>query len=273
MQGIMTGTGCSANGFIRLCLYILACLSGAVLPAAAKPWQPAPQTSFEWILQNYAGTVPPADVLDIDLFDATKAQVAKLKAEGKRAICYVSVGSWENWRPDKDKFPAIIIGNNYQGWSGERWLDIRRIALLGPILVARFDLCKAKGFNAIEPDNLDGYANNTGFHITRADQVRFIKWLAAQAHQRGLSIGLKNVPELLPDVISDFDWALVEDCFAQGWCWEMSPFVKAGKAVFSVEYTDNRIDFTKFCTRMKQLKFSPLLKRRELTPWSRRCPS
>lgn len=240
--------------------------------AFAAIWKPAPGTTFEWILQNYDGRIPGAKAIDLDLNDTTKAQVTALRAAGKTVICYISFGSWENWRPDKSRFPASVIGKPLDGWPGERWLDIRQIATLAPIYGARLDLCKAKGFRAVEPDNLDAYENDTGFPTTRVDQIRYLKWIASAAHARGLSVGLKNVPELAPDVIGNFDWALAEDCFAQRWCSMLSLFINTGKAVFSVEYTDNQIDFTKFCARMTTLHFSPLYKRRSLSLWSRRCP-
>jgi hypothetical protein len=242
------------------------------LPAHAARWQPEPGTSFEWILQNYDGTIPAAEAVDVDLFETSKAKLAALRAAGKKPICYVSVGSWENWRPDRNDYPASIIGKPLDGWPGERYVDIRNLTLLGPILLKRLDLCKAKGFIAIEPDNLDGWQNDTGFAISRADQIRFLKWLASMAHQKGLSIGLKNVPELTDAVIDRFDWALTEDCFDQRWCAESAPFIAAGKAVFAVEYTDNDIDFAKFCAQAKSLGLSPLLKRRSLVAWSRNCP-
>lgn len=247
-------------------------LMSLALPAHAAPWVPAPGTSFEWILQKYAGTIPSAKAVDVDLFDTPRSQVLDLKAAGKKTICYMSAGSFEEWRPDAALFPASVKGRPLDGWPGERWLDIRRLDILGPILQARLDRCKAKGFDAVEPDNLDGWQANSGFPLTRSDEIRFIKWLAAEAHARGLSIGLKNVPELVPAVIDHFDWALTEDCFDQHWCSDLTPFITAGKAVFAVEYTDTGIDFAAFCTKAKQLKLSPLLKRRNLTPWSRRCP-
>jgi hypothetical protein len=40
-----------------------------------------------------------ASVYDIDWQD-TAAQVATLHALGRHVICYVDVGSWENYRPD-----------------------------------------------------------------------------------------------------------------------------------------------------------------------------
>jgi hypothetical protein len=63
---------------------------------------------------------------------------------------------------------------------------------LGPILFARLDLAVAKGCDGVEPDNVDGYANNTNFPLTVQDQLQFNIWLANEAHARGLSIGLKN---------------------------------------------------------------------------------
>jgi hypothetical protein len=42
----------------------------------------------------------------------------------------------------------------------------------------RMDTCKQKGFDAIEPDNMDGYQNRTGFNITYAQQRRYNKFLA-----------------------------------------------------------------------------------------------
>lgn len=249
---------------------MILCLGAAC--ARAEVWSPAPGTSFEWILQGYDGTIPAAEAVDVDLFETSKARVQALKAAGKKAICYVSVGSWENWRPDKDQFPRQVIGKPLDGWPGERYLDIRNTTALGPVLLARLDLCRSKGFIAVEPDNLDGWQNDTGFPITRADQIRFLKWLASMAHQKGLSIGLKNVPELQPAVIDKYDWALTEDCFKQRWCADSGPFIAAGKAVFAVEYTDNNIDFAKFCAQAKTLSLSPLLKRRSLKAWSQNCP-
>ena len=110
-------------------------------------------------------------------------------------ICYISVGSHENWRTDADQFPEEVLGKKYEGWSGERWLDIRRIDLLAPIMLARLDDCAAKGFDAVEPDNMQIWDNDTGFPLTYDDQLRYALWLADEAHKRGLAIGQKNAPD------------------------------------------------------------------------------
>jgi hypothetical protein len=214
-----------------------------------------------------------AEVYDLDLFETDAGTIADLHARGRRTICYLSVGSWEDWRPDASDFPEDAIGEKYEGWPGERWLDVRRIDLLEPIMTARLRMCHEKGFDAVEPDNIDGYDNDTGFPITYDDQLRYNRWLASEAHALGLSIGLKNDPEQAAELLLDFDWALTEDCFDQGWCASLSPFLEAGKAVFAAEYADTGVDFDRACAELPQAGFSPILKDRDLSAWREICPA
>ncbi len=193
--------------------------SARTMEASSEIWRPALGVTWQWQLGG--GKLDASfdvDVYDIDGFDNSKAIVDRLHGKGSRAVCYVSVGSWENWRPDKGQFPKRVLGNKYYGWPGEKWLDIRRIDLLGPIMQSRMDMCAAKGFDAIEPDNMDGYANKTGFPLTYADQLRYNKWLADEAHQRGLSIAMKNNEAQVKDLLPYYDFAITEDCFDGRWC-------------------------------------------------------
>ncbi|CAN0273158.1 unnamed protein product, partial [Scytosiphon promiscuus] len=58
-----------------------------------------------------------------------------------------------------------------------------------------------------------------------------------QAHDRNLSVGLRNDWLQLADLAESFDWALSEDCLIQGECeGYKTNFVAAGKAVMDVEY-------------------------------------
>lgn len=235
-------------------------------------WRPTPGTTFQWQLTGPINTALKADVYDVDLFDTSAATVQKIKAPGRRAICYISAGSYENFRPDKKEFPPSVLGKRYEGYPDERWLDIRQIDLLGPIMKARLDLCKSKGFDAVEPDNIDGYTNNTGFPLKAADQLRYNKWLAQEAHARGLSIGLKNDNDQAAALEPYFDWALSEDCHDQGWCRDFSVFIRNNKAVFMTEYTDTGETLAKFCPTARRLEFTGILKRRRLDDWVRKCP-
>jgi len=180
----------------------------------------------------------------------------------------VNAGGWEDWRADADQFPEDVIGANLDGWEGEKWLDIRRIEVLGPIMEARMDSCKAKGFDGIEPDNVDGFLNDTGFPLTYEDQLRYNIWLANAAHERGLSIGLKNDMDQIADLLPYFDWALNEQCFEYDECETLLPFIDAGKPVFNVEY---ELETGEFCDRAAAFGFSSMRKSLNLDAWREPC--
>lgn len=249
-------------------------IESSLTPASSNEngwWQPAAGLSWQWQLDGEIDTTIDVDMYDVDLFETSPGTVQELKDQGRAVICYISVGSWENWRPDADEFPAEVLGKKYLGWPGERWLDIRQTDLLAPILQARLDECAAKGFDGVEPDNMDGYTNNTGFPLTYNDQLTFNIWLAQEAHARGLSIGLKNNPDQVRDLLPYFDWALTEDCFDQDWCEELLPFIEAGKAFFAAEYTDTDISLDNFCSQAAEMGISVILKNRKLDAYRDAC--
>jgi hypothetical protein len=236
-------------------------------------WHPAVSLTWQWHLSEPpVDTLVDAEVFDIDLFDNETSVVEELHRQGRKVICYISVGSREDWRPDADQFPAEVLGNDYDGWPGEKWLDIRRIDLLAPIMRARLDLCKEKGFDAVEPDNIEIYENDTGFPLTYADQLAYARWLADEAHSRGLAIGIKNCPDMVEDSLSLFDFAITEDAFYYGWIEEMIPFIEAGKPVFAAEYTDMDVDFKAACVWGKLNHMSFIQKNRILTAFRITCP-
>ena len=262
-----------------------ACTAPTVLPAKPVPsepettaqdtngwWQPEPGLS--WQIQ-YTGEVDLSlnvDVYNLDLFETTAEQIEALHTRGVRVICYLNAGAWEDWRPDRPDFPEEVLGRDYTGWPGERWLDIRRMDDLAPLITSRLDLCAAKGFDGVDPDNLDGYTNATGFDLTANDQLAYNRWLAEAAHARGLGIGLKNDPDQVVELAATFDWATVESCFNEGWCVQFVPFTETGKPIFAIEYTDNNITLTDFCYQAADLSIDALLKQRQLDDWREACP-
>jgi hypothetical protein len=206
-------------------------------------------------------------MFDIDLFDAPQSVINQLHSMGRIVICYFSAGSWEDWRPDAGSFPAAVKGSS-NGWPGEKWLDIRRIDLLSPIMGARLDLAAQKGCDGVEPDNVDGYTNSTGFPLTYNDQLLYNRWLAEAAHDRGLSVGLKNDIDQVGDLVDNFDWALNEQCFQYNECDSLLPFVQAGKAVFGVEYQGST---STFCPRANAMNFDWLKKNLNLDAYRAAC--
>jgi hypothetical protein len=251
-------------------------IAASLLPATAagqsslragSRWHPAPQTTpWQWQLQGKLDFSVPASVYDIDGFESTAADVAALRARGRKAICYLDVGSWESYRPDRDRFPRAVIGRRYEGFPDERWLDVGRFQLFRKPLEARIAMCARKGFDAVEPDNVAGFENKTGFDITPAQQLRFNRWIAVQVHRRGMAVALKNDPRQVPQLLGSFDFAIAEECFQYDECGSFEPFVKAGKAVFEAEY---ELPTSKFCNRAVALGFSSIRKSYDLfaQPW------
>lgn len=239
-----------------------------VITADTAVWQPTPGVSWQWQLTGEIDTSFDVMMYDIDLFDTPLSVIDTLHNDGRIVICYFSAGSYEEWRPDAAQFPASIRGNPLDNWPGESWLDIRQMDTLAPLMRARLDLAQQKGCDGVEPDNVDGYANDTGFPLTGSDQLTYNIWLAAEAHQRGLSIGLKNDLDQIPDLLPYFDWALNEQCFQYDECDLLLPFVQAGKAVFGVEYEGELADF---CPQAIAYQFSWLLKEWDLGPARAAC--
>src|SRR3989442_1480098 len=74
-------------------------------------WVPPPRTSWQWQLTGTVDETVAVQMIDIDLFDSSAALISRLKASGKKVICYFSAGSYENWRPDASQFPSAVLGN------------------------------------------------------------------------------------------------------------------------------------------------------------------
>jgi len=203
-------------------------------------------------LRDFDGNVlPEPDVYSIDGEMNPKATVDHLHAMGKKVICYIDAGVYETYRSDAYKFQALeprIWGAPDIGWNGSYWLDIRRIAELEPIMRARMQMCRDKGFDAVEPDEIDGWENDSGFPITYQDQLAYNKALARWAHELGLSIGQKGDIIQTRDLVDDFDWTLNEECFQYRECTHpydpyldaevpgLQLYVQRNKAVFIAEY-------------------------------------
>lgn len=242
---------------------------------AGAVWHPAPGTTWQWQLTGTIDTSIDVEMYDIDLFDAPDAKLATLKADGRSVICYFSAGSREDWRGDAQSFSASDYGKGLSGWPGENWLDVRSTNVR-KIMQARLDRAQARGCDGVEPDNVDGYANDTGFPLTKQDQIDYDQFLAQQAHSRGLSVGLKNAVELVGALEPSFDWALNEECMTYSECGQLAPFLAAGKAVFHVEYVDQASQGAQkqasVCGDASIQGFSTLIKTWDLDAWRLACP-
>ncbi|MDX6315514.1 MAG: hypothetical protein QOF44_4978, partial [Streptomyces sp.] len=265
MRHVVGRSGPAAALTLTLALLLLAGCTTS--PASPGRWQPRPGSAWQWQLGGRVDTSVQVPVYDIDGFENGADVVKRLHADGRKVICYINVGASEDFRSDGKAFPASVTGRS-DGWDGEQWLDVRRLDVLRPIMAKRMDMCRSKGFDAVEPDNLDAYANKSGFPLTAAQQLAYNRMIADLAHDRGLAVGLKNDVDQIPQLVGDFDFAVNEQCAEYDECAALTPFVKARKAVFHVEYN---LPTRKFCPTAKRLGLDSMVKRLSLDAWRRPC--
>jgi endo-alpha-1,4-polygalactosaminidase (GH114 family) len=243
-------------------------------------WRPG--RAETWQIELSDTPQPPylaVGMIEVDGFDTPASTVAALhhSLRGRGVVCYIDAGTWENWRPDAGEFPQSLLGRDDSGWPGERWLDIASYpGALARIMRARTAMCKSKGFNAVDFDNVDGYANNTGFRLTAADQLRYDVFLANTAHRLGLAVALKNDLSQIPVLIRYFNFAVDEQCFQYAECttkqnggFGLDEFTRAGKAVFDIEYS---LPLREFCPAARRDHFNALRKHLSLDAWRQACP-
>jgi len=183
-------------------------------------------------------------VLTIDL--NRRHLVPKLHAKGQKAICYFSGGTLEAHRKDRADYEAAAKKHDgfFYGppseWD-EQYIDFRMKDVLRPLLENRMKLAIEAGCDAIEVDCLGAYNHEVPrkHGLTQEDSLVFAKWVSQSAHKLGIAIGLKNIATLAPQLINDFDFAVVESCSSsKNVCALYKDFPKQGKAVFTIHYGD-----------------------------------
>lgn len=232
-----------------LAALVVATIAGLSVFHAYAAVQPVTANSrFVWRLQgapsaSHFGSETGPKVYDFDPDNTDTATIANLKSAGITTICYFSAGSAEDWRGDYGSFLSADKLGALPGWAGEYVLDINS-ANVRSIMSARLQHMSDIGCDGVEPDNVDAYADFQGFSSpNEANTLGYLQFLATEAHSRNLSIALKNAVDVvganLPNgnsVVSTFDFAVVEECYAYNECAGYQSFADADKAVFIVEY-------------------------------------
>ena len=169
------------------------------------------------------------DIYDIDGFLTTRAQVTAIKTRWQastlthpRTVCYLDL-AWEDYRPDATPgtdFAAATLGNIYFGFPEERWVDLRQLDALKPMLRERVAMCARKGFDAVELDDIDSFdpPSTTGFHLTPGDAQNFLAYAFNLIHQAGMTALWKNSPYLSWWGHQYADGAVVEECYVDHAC-------------------------------------------------------
>ena len=178
------------------------------------------------------GAYPPLSSVSIVDRDRSASPVAD-----RYNICYVNAFQTQ---PDEASFwtsgHSTLLVKRANGttltdpdWPGEFILDTSTAAKrssIATIVNGWIDGCKARGFQAIEPDNLDSWTRSLT-KLSKTNNVALAKMLATHAH----SIGL----------------AIAEECQVYAEC---GSYIRAfGNRVIEIEYTDTaRSAFTKSCS-------------------------
>lgn len=246
------------------------CCGQAMATHPTTYWKPVSPLTWQIQLSGTLDTTVKADVFAIDAFDTSAATISTLHGQGKKVMCSFSAGTFESWRSDAAKFPTAVIGNTVGNWAGENWLDIRNLTTLGPILKARLDLAKSKGCDSVNPANVDGYSQSTGFPLTSAHQIAFNTFLATEAHSRGMAIGLMNDIAQIPTLVNVFDYALSESCYSNQQCDRLAPFTTAKKPIFNIEYVATT---AQFCPSANTQKINSIRKNVALDAYRATCPT
>jgi hypothetical protein len=203
-------------------------------------------------------------VYDIDGFDNTgtdngdetaslrssgSSVVAELHALGDHVICYVDVGTAENWRPDYSELKGSRLGP-VSGWPGEYWISLApgRLGVVESVMTKRFEMCHDNHFDAVEPDNIDSSDNGTS--NTQAEQIAYDKWVAREIHSLGMSVAQKNYEDESAALEPSFDFVIEEQCYQYADCRDLAPYYRNHKTVLEVEYSGgiSKPQFARACT-------------------------
>jgi len=224
-------------------------------------------TTWDIQLQGKINENYTVQMYEIDLFDVSSNLIKRLQNKNIKVICYFNGGAWESFRDDERDFPKTILGKIMDNYPDERWVDIRS-ELIKPIMEKRLDLAVEKGCDGVDPDNMNGYINDTGFNLSFNDQIKYNKYIAEEAKKRGLVVALKNDLAQISELVDNFDFLVNEECFEFNECDKLKPFILQNKAVFNIEYKKEYIENSelraKICKKSKEMNFSTLFLSLEL---------
>ncbi len=246
----------------------------AGLPATEAPYS-APGSANIWDTDLFQDSNTP----DAGIPTGPSPVVRAIHAAGHYSICYVEAGAYQVGFPDDSNFATADYGGvgdqatQMQGYSDEYWFDLTGFTnyvagepstLTGAAvdiatqLNKRFAWCKLEGQDAVEPDDLDGYANTsasgvTPWGMTQADSAGFERWLAYDIHANRLAAFQKNDPANTPVDEPLFDGMIIEECNyyddpCAGPGGDASAYLAAGKPVLNAEYTSDGETTAKFCS-------------------------
>ena len=229
---------------VALLLMAAACATGSPAPEQRSP-----------VVASGTSRIPDAGTFDYQLGGASEVppgarivvrDASATPAPGVVSICYVNAfqtqpGESEQWLSDHPELVLHVDGAPLEDpdWPDELLLDTstpeKREAIV-QILGEQVGTCADKGFDAVEPDNLDSYTRSHGL-LTEADNLALSTLLVQRAHAAGLAIAQKNTVELGGrGKAAGFDLAVAEDCAEYDECGDYTAVY--GRQVIEIVYDD-----------------------------------
>ncbi|MGW2326316.1 endo alpha-1,4 polygalactosaminidase [Streptomyces sp. NPDC001700] len=218
----------------------LVLLALATLPScgssAEKPEVKLPPKGADWDYQIGGAYEPPQGV------EIVARDRADTPAPGVYNVCYVNAFQTQ----PGEKWPSRLLLHDAKGevvedpdWDGESVLDITTAAKreeAAKRVGAWFEECADKGYDAVEPDNLDTFTRWPDL-LTADQATAYVSLLSRRAHELGLAIAQKNTGPLAPRrARTGLDFAVVEECGRYDEC---EAFAKPYRdRVVVVEYED-----------------------------------
>lgn len=103
-----------------------------------------------------------------------------------------------------------------------------------------------------QSEDKDNNPHQDGFTYPNQVYIDYVRWLSTTAKKYNLVTGLKNALEISESVLDVVEFAVNEQCHETDpkdkdstWdCPDYAPFTQAGKAVFNIEYHDDK---SKYC--------------------------
>ena len=174
---------------------------------------------------------------------------------GRYTICYINAFQTQDdergvERPDeRSNWPRRLVLHELgddPNWGGEFLIDIssaaKRAAAVRHVR-PMVDRCAAKGFEAVEYDNLDSWTRFDGTPLAdevpfgRPAAIAYARLLTDYAHRRGLAVAQKNTLELGRNAALNrirFDFAIAEQCGRHHECRAYTRMY--GNRVIAIEY-------------------------------------
>lgn len=133
----------------------------------------------------------------IDFQEFKKADIDKLHAKGIKVYTYLNIGSIENWRSYWKTYKKYALGN-YDGWPGEKWIDVSKTAWQKYITGTLAPKLKNMGADGFFIDNADVY-----YHYKRDGIYKGLQTILKTVHSYGKPVLINGGDNFVTKAMKD----------------------------------------------------------------------